>query len=320
MPTRAAARSFDAYLGAYLREMRARHLSVSCQHRAHLILPRLFAHLKEQRITDLRRVTAAHLASFVRRLETHTTKRGTPLALWSRIAFIDTLRHFFRVLESRRLLLLNPARDIVAPRASRLPRAVLSERGVERLINTPSLSTTIGRRDRAILELLYGTGARIGECHRLDLSDLDLKERMLLIRDGKGRKDRVIPVPKRAAMALDVYLKEARPELAHDPRQAALFLSKQGVRLSYTMLRQLVATHAAEARIKTSTSPHVLRHTCATHLLRGGADVRHVQELLGHKWIGTTSLYTRVTVKDLADVVDRAHPRARRGRPRRRPR
>jgi integrase/recombinase XerD len=314
VPTRAAGRSFDAYLAAYLRELRARHLSISCEQRAQLVLPRFFAHLKEERVADLRRVTEAHLASFLRRLEAHTTKRGTPLALWSRIAFIDTLRHFFSVLESRRLLLANPARAIVAPRVDRLPRAVLSEREVERLVNTPSLSTARGRRDRAILELLYGTGIRIGECCRLDLPDLDLKEMTLLIRDGKGRKDRLVPVPKRAAMALDVYLREARPELARDPRQAALFLSKYRTRLSYGALKALAGAYAAEARIKTPTSAHVLRHTCATHLLRGGADVRHVQELLGHKWIGTTSLYTRVTVKDLAGVVERAHPRARRGR------
>jgi integrase/recombinase XerD len=166
--------------------------------------------------------------------------------------------------------------------------------------------STIGKRDRAVLELLYGTGLRVGEASRLDVPDLDLREGVLLVRNGKGRKDRVVPVPGRAAAALDVYLLEARPDLArlYDP---ALFLSTFGVRLGAPGMRLMIKKHgrAIGARL----TPHTLRHTCATHLLRGGADIRHVQELLGHRSLATTALYTRVAIADLRAVIARSHPR-----------
>jgi integrase/recombinase XerD len=172
----------------------------------------------------------------------------------------------------------------------------------------PFPGSVLGKRDRAALETLYGTGIRRGECVRLDLTDLDLGQGVLLVRDGKGRKDRFVPVAGRAALALDLYLRE-RPALVSDPREGALFLSRFGRRLGKVGLAALVARHALAARV--SAHPHALRHACATHLLKGGADVRHVQELLGHKSLQTTALYTRVGVEDLRQVLARCHPRER---------
>jgi integrase/recombinase XerC len=177
----------------------------------------------------------------------------------------------------------------------------------------------IERRDHAIMELLYGTGIRLGECVRLDVTDLDLTQEQLLVRNGKGKKDRVVPIPLRAVRALDVYLRDTRQELVKDRRVLALFTGWQGKRLRPISLQAMLKRRAKAARLSVPLSPHVLRHTCATHLLKGGADVRHVQELLGHAHLDSTARYTRVAITDLSAVVKRAHPREKQWR-RRKPR
>jgi len=226
------------------------------------------------------------------------------------------VRRFFAYLHARGLILGNPALTLKLPKAKHLPRGVLSEAQARRLMAAPFPWTLVGRRDRAILELLYGSGLRIGEAVRADLQDLDLRERVLLVRNGKGRKDRVVPVTGRAVAALELYLRESRPALAKsvDP---ALFLSTQGARLQIPGMRAQVERHGRA--IGATLTPHALRHTCATHLLKGSASIRHVQELLGHKRLTTTALYTRVAIADLRQVIARAHPRerARRRRSRR---
>ena len=183
--------------------------------------------------------------------------------------------------------------------------------GAMRLVANPSPFTLRGKRSRAILETLYGTGIRVSECERLDVRDLDLVQGLLLIRDGKGRKDRVVPVVGRALEALDLYLHDVRPELVKDPREAALFLTRRGARVSVKSIQYLVRMNARAAGIAAPVTPHALRHGCATHLLQGGADVRHVQQLLGHKSLDTTAIYTHVQPEDLAQAVSKAHPRER---------
>lgn len=176
-------------------------------------------------------------------------------------------------------------------------------------MNAPNPWMPLGLRDRAILETFYGTGIRLSECLNLQLSDLDLAQGLFLVRNGKGKKDRVLPVPAQAAKALERYLQEARPLLVRDPRIGYLFLSVRGRRLSQTALSEAIYGYGKEAGIPWRVSPHILRHTCATHLIRGGADVRHVQKLLGHEYLDTTAIYTRVAVKDLREVVEKRHPR-----------
>jgi site-specific recombinase XerD len=181
-----------------------------------------------------------------------------------------------------------------------------------RLVETPSPHTGVGQRNRAILETLYGTGVRLSECVRLELTDVDLGEGTLLVRSGKGRKDRLLPLPARAATALDLYLRDGRPRLVRGAPEPGLFVSRDGRRLKPVSVQFVVWWHAKRAGIRTRISPHMLRHACATHLLRGGADVRHIQELLGHERLETTEVYTRVEIADLRDALARAHPRERR--------
>ena len=306
MPTPAAA---DLVL-AYLQALKAKHSSASSQRQARCVLARLFSHLG---ITDPRQVEESHLAGFARSLREANT-RSKPLARTTQAMYLQRVRSFFCFLAERGHILKDPAADLSQPHYAPLPRLVLSERQAERLMNAPSSGSDVGKRDRALLETFYGTGIRRSECARLEVSDLDLAQGTLLVRNGKGRKDRVVPLPHRAALALDAYLREVRPELVTRSSEPALFLTAwHGRRLSPLAIAEVVIKHAKTAKLP-HLYPHVLRHTCATHLLRGGADVRHVQLILGHRSLDTTMLYTRVRVEDLVQVVKRCHPRERRRR------
>ncbi len=305
MRTRAAA-NLDTLAAAYVGDLRTRRYSSSSIEKAHVELDRVGHHLKAQRITDARAVTEAHLAVYARTLAEHTTRAGQPLAPASRAASLSVVRRFWAWLETRAIVLHNPARILTLPRSTSLPRGILTVAQARRLMAAPYPYSPIGVRDRAILELLYGAGLRLGEAARTDVTDVNLRSGVLLVRNGKGRKDRIVPICGSAATALDLYLTESRPELdiGIDP---ALFLSRDGARLGAAGLRARIRYHGH--RIGVRLIPHALRHTCATHLLRGGADLRHVQALLGHRRLTTTALYTRVAITDLRDVLARCHPR-----------
>lgn len=293
-------------------ELRARRASASLLTQTSRTLSRLSSHLREKRIVDLRQVEERHLVSFARRLREAKTPRATTLSVFSQAAYLQRVKSFFAFLERRGLVLRNPAADLVIPTASPLPRITVSEGQAARLMEAPPQDTSTGKRDRAIMETLYGMALRRGECARLDVADLDLAAGTLLVRDGKGRKDRMVPVSGRAAAALGTYLRDVRPRLVVNPHEGALFLTSWwGKRLSEVSLSFLLRRHAKAAGIG-KVHPHALRHACATHLLKGGADVRHVQAILGHKKLETTALYTRVVVDDLRKVLEHAHPRERR--------
>lgn len=316
MPIRAAANRPRSCLAAYLEELRARRCSSSLERQASWCLGWLFSHLREEGVRDLREAREEHIVSFARVLRESTTPRGTPMSATTQSLYLQRVRSFFAFLVKRGLLLASPAAELTLPVCSPLPRTVLSERQAEKLMNAPPAWTKTGKRDRAILETFYGTGIRRGECMRLDVADLDLRERTLLVRNGKGRKDRLVPLPARAALAIDTYLRDVRPLLLKRSGGRALFLTAWwGKRLSDVSLNFLMRRHARAAGIP-AVHPHALRHTCATHLLRGGADIRHVQEILGHRHVRTTAIYTRVQIEDLRAVLRRCHPRerARRGR------
>ena len=304
-------------LAAYLEELKQRRCSEATRAQALAVLPRLFRFLKRRAALDPRQVAREDLLAYALSLKRRRTRAGTPLSPWTLSTYLGAVRSFFAFVARRGVVLSNPAAQLELPAPERLPRQVLSERDTRRLMSAPFPGTPLGQRDRAVLELLYGTGIRLAECVMLDLGDVDLQRGLLLVRDGKGRKDRLLPLAGRAAAALDLYLRQSRPELLAAPRLAALFVTQHGTR---RLLRQgieiLVRRHARRIGVRVST--HGLRHACATHLIRHGADVRQVQELLGHRDLATTALYTRVAIKDLREAVERAHPRERPPRRRRR--
>lgn len=221
---------------------------------------------------------------------------------------LATLRSFFRFLLQEGLLRADPAEQIESPRTwKRLPK-FLSEDAVERLLDQPDVSTALGLRDRAMLELLYATGLRVSELVGLRLNDVQLEMGYLRCL-GKGSKERMVPIGRRAVEAVERYLQFGRTQLLKKSASPYLFLSRRGSSLTRQQFWHRLRTHARAAEIKTKLSPHVLRHSFATHLLEHGADLRSVQLLLGHADISTTQIYTHVTQARLKEVHRQHHPR-----------
>jgi integrase/recombinase XerD len=304
-------RDFESALDALLGELRARWYSQQNLKWSRLASLRFFAWLRGRRVRDLRAVTEAHVFAYARALAATKTAKGTTYTVATQRSHLMAVQRLFRFLEREHAVLDDPTRDLVLPSWKKLPRAVLNQAHARKLVANPDPQTARGKRDRAILELLYGTAIRVGECERLDVRDLDRGRGLLHVRQGKGRKDRVVPVVGRAAEALELYLSEARPELVKDPREAALFITSWGTRLKTNRIQDLVRINAKAAGIDIRVTPHTLRHGCATHLLQGGANVREVQQLLGHSSVQTTAIYTKVAPGELARVMGQAHPRER---------
>jgi integrase/recombinase XerD len=302
--------SGEEALALYIEALRSRRSSLATVLGAAQALRGFLEHLGRPAVRDVRKVKEEHVVSFARALARQRSARtGRPLSVNTRALYVSLVRRLFAFLERRQVILMSPARAVPLPARRRLPRA-LGQAEIARLFAAIFPSTALGQRDRALLELLYGTGLRLMECVQLDLGDLDLGERTLLVRNGKGRKDRFLPLAGRAQAALEVYLREARPLLAERWDDGALFLARSGRRLGPMSVRQLVKRCGRKVGLTLTT--HVLRHSCATHLLQGGADVRHVQKLLGHKDLSTTAVYTRVDTSGLQGMLRRCHPRERR--------
>jgi integrase/recombinase XerD len=225
---------------------------------------------------------------------------------------LSAIRSFHRFLLSEGITTQDPTSDVVRPRVPRPLPHPLGLGEVGRLIEAPDRSTPTGLRDRAILEVLYGAGLRVSELTGLDVDDLDLEGGSVRV-VGKGGKEREVPIGRHAQHAVGAYLSRARPSLAGQRTRGALFLNTRGGRLSRQACAKLLAVYATRAGIGRRVSPHDLRHSFATHLLEGGADVRVVQELLGHASVATTQIYTLVTKEHLREVYYTAHPRARGG-------
>ncbi|NOT43217.1 MAG: tyrosine recombinase XerC [Acidobacteria bacterium] len=229
---------------------------------------------------------------------------------------LSALRAFMRFLRTEGLIERDPAALTVAPKTEHRLPVHLSIDEMARLLETPDLATPLGRRDRAILELFYASGLRLSELVALDLDDVNLHGRMVRVM-GKGRKERLVPFNHSAESALRVWLRD-RAVIRHQPSgrsgargEEPLFVNSRGPRLSGRSVQRLVARYVTQASTRFGVSPHALRHSFATHLLERGADLRAIQELLGHVQLSTTQRYTHVNAAQLLDVYRRAHPRAR---------
>ncbi|WP_109602777.1 site-specific tyrosine recombinase XerD [Actinoplanes xinjiangensis] len=266
--------------------------------------------LAAEGIGDLAGVRPAHVAGHLARL------REEGLASASAARAISAVRGLHRFAVRERLAATDPAAEVRPPAPPRrLPKALDVDQ-IGRLLAVPDADSPLGLRDRALLEFLYGTGARISEAVGADIDDLDLETDPAVILRGKGGRTRVVPVGGYARAAVQAYLVRARPSLAESGRGTpAVFLNARGGRLSrqsaWTVLHRCALAVGLPVDGPYAVSPHTLRHSYATHLLDGGADVRVVQELLGHASVTTTQVYTLVTVERLREVYATAHPRAR---------
>ncbi|MDI3317419.1 MAG: site-specific tyrosine recombinase XerD [Bacillota bacterium] len=235
-----------------------------------------------------------------------TGRKLAPTTIARRVA---ALRAFYRFLQREGVRRDNPAREVGRPALPRRLPHVLTVEEVDRLLETPPAATPRGCRDRAMLELMYASGLRVSELVQLNLNDLDLEEEVVRCW-GKGARERIVPVGSRALAALRLYLEWARPRLAGGRRQEALFVNARGGRLTRQGFWKLLRAYARRAGIRQAITPHTLRHSFATHLLENGADLRSVQELLGHADIATTQIYTHLTKGFIDEVYRRSHPRA----------
>ena len=303
-----AAQAVEGYLD-HLRVERGVSPHTSSAYRRDL--RRYVEFLTSKGIRDLEQVSAPVVAEFAGDL------RESTLAPASTARIVVAVRSLHRFAADDGLTTTDPAREVAPPRAGRrLPKG-LSLAEVQALLETPLVETPLGLRDVTLLELLYGTGARISEVVGLDvddvarLADAPAEEPVGLRLFGKGSKERWVPVGSYAREAVRAYLTRARPGLVAGGRGTpALLVNRRGGRLSRQSAWTILKTAAERAGITADVSPHTLRHSYATHLLEGGADVRVVQELLGHASVTTTQIYTMVTVDHLREVYRSAHPRA----------
>lgn len=222
---------------------------------------------------------------------------------------ISSLRSFFQFLAAEKIISNNPVVNLKTPKTEKKLPQVLSFQEVEVLLSQPDLSKPQGLRDKAILEVLYSTGLRISELTLLNLDSINLSEGYLLC-FGKGSRERILPLGGVSCRALKDYLEKGRLKFLKNPREEALFINRQGKRLTRQGCWKIIKFYAKKAGFTKDITPHTLRHSFATHLLENGADLRVVQELLGHLDITTTQLYTHLTTKHLREVYDKAHPRA----------
>jgi integrase/recombinase XerC len=226
---------------------------------------------------------------------------------------LATLRTFFKFLCREQVLEMNPARLVSSPRLEKKLPKVLSVDDVIRFIETPDTETVLGKRDRAILELLYATGIRVAELAGINLDDIDFKHESIRVR-GKRRKERIVPFGSKAKEALQDYLGvrgELLVEAPEDQRDPmALFMNYQGTRITTRSVGRMLDKYVTECAMAHDISPHSLRHSFATHLLSAGADLRSIQELLGHARLSTTQIYTQVSMEKLMEVYDKSHPKA----------
>jgi integrase/recombinase XerD len=257
-------------------------------------------------------ITRPILEAYQRWLWKYTKADGKRLGWSTQRQRVSTLKDWFKWLTKQNVLMHNPASEIELPRMEkRLPGAALTLAQVEALMAVPTLADPLGIRDRAMLELFYSCGLRRTELCRLELPDFNTDRRTIHVRRGKGKKDRVVPVGERAVQWMEKYLVEVRPRLCLDTRTQAVFLTGYGGPFNPDVVSRMVSKLMEAAGLSGKGSCHMLRHTCATHMLEGGADIRYIQQLLGHEKLETTAIYTEVNIRQLQDVHARCHPSGR---------
>jgi len=270
------------------------------------------AFLQEKGIEEITRVNKEILFAYNTRLLNTPKPDGEPCRAVTLYYKIGVLKCFFAWLHATDHILTNPAHALPNPRVPKeIRREPLTEREVQALLKAIPTNTPEGYRDRAIVEVLYGTGIRIGELTSLTINDVHAREKVLVVRKGKGGKGRMVPLSTWAASYVKGYLKTVRPKVPGAAAAPWLFLSRRGARIKRGDASAAIVRYADKAEIEKPVTPHVLRHTFAAHLLKRGADIRAIQEMLGHENITTTQRYTKIEISDLKDVHRKCHPRER---------
>ncbi len=306
-------RGLVVMMKAFVEAMAVRGYSEGARHAAEFSVSSLIVFCHERAVTKVEEVTRPLLERYQRHLYLHRKVNGAPLSIVFQHGQLTYIRQFFKWMSKGNYILSNPASDLELPRLPfKLPREVLTVEEAERVLGVPDIQTPVGLRDRVLLETFYATGMRRKEVSFLKLYDVDFSRETILIREGKGKKDRVVPLSERLNAWLTKYLTEVRPGLVQEPDERFVFCSAQGGgRLNTDVLSAMVREYVEASGIGKKGSCHLFRHTAATLMLEGGADIRYVQEMLGHAELGTTQIYTRVTITKLKEVYETAHPGAK---------
>ena len=301
-------RGMAALIAAFLEWLRTHGYSEHTIRNRELYLGYFTIWCEDRGITRPAEVTKPVLERYQRYLYHYRKKDGDPLSFRSQHSRLVPIRAFFKWLARNNHILYNPASEIELPKLEhRLPKAVLTATEAEQILSQPDITEPLGIRDRAILETFYSTGMRRMEVIGLERYDLDVERGTIMVRQGKGKKDRMIPIGARAIRWIDKYVADVRPSLVAND-DATLFLTNYGEAFTPNRLSQLVRNYVDAADINKRGSCHLFRHTMATLMLEGGADIRFIQAMLGHAKLDTTQIYTQVSIRKLKEIHDSTHP------------
>ena len=274
-------------------------------------LNQFFDYLVKRNISHVDEITKEVIKEYQIALYEYINQQGRPNSFSHQNSVFRSVKQFFEFLKDAGYIVSNPARTIsYANEPKTLPKSILTPSEARKILHAPDTKSVIGYRDRTMLEVFYTSGIRKTELRNITLSDVDYHDGFLRIQ-GKGDKDRVVPIGRIACRYLENYIKSVRPELIKDPYNNYLFLSVRGNQINQNMPWVLIKKYAKKARIKKNIHCHTFRHSCATGMLKNKADIRIIQELLGHRSLNTTQIYTRVSITDLKEVHKRCHPRER---------
>jgi integrase/recombinase XerD len=272
-------------------------------------LQKFIAWCDERGVTQPQDITLPMIERYQKHLYHYRKSNGQALSLGSQIAALKPIRPWFKWLTRNRHIGMNPASELILPKKPiALPRSILSLAEVEQILNQCDVDTPLGIRNRAMFEVLYSSGIRRMEAVNLKMWDIDIERGTLMVRHGKGNKDRLLPIGERACAWLRRYIEEVRPLLESGNDDGLLFLYELGGAIPPDRLSDLVKRHMQNAGIAYVGSCHLFRHACATHMLEGGADIRFIQEMLGHVSLDTTQVYTRVSINKLKAIHTATHP------------
>ena len=293
----------------FIEHLRKRNLSDATILRFDTFFHHLFPFLEENAVRDVTDIKTEHVEKFILSLKNHRKKNGKPFSDSYRRTEASFLRLWLSFLETNDMIFINPARNIPLEQVERpFPKDILSVEEMKLLLQQPNIKHPVGLRNRAILEIFYGSGIRSAELCSLKLKDVDLDGSYLFIK-GKGSKDRVVPITKQAKRFLKLYLDKVRPLYCNNTANENVFFTVGRDSLVPGTFRAALHNYVLKSGIKKKVSTHTLRHTCATHLIANGASIRYVQELLGHAYLSTTQIYSRVMPVDLRKVYEKTHPR-----------
>ncbi len=267
-------------------------------------LNRFIEYLQQNEIDKIDDITTETIELY--RVEIHKALNGVAY----QNSILSVVRQFTRYLYKHNHIVSDPGKEIEYAKIPKtLPKSILTPKEAKKIIHAPDVRTITGYRDRTILEILYSSGIRKDEVNHLTIRGVDYNDGYLMIENGKGGKDRIVPIGRIACRYLENYIKSVRPELLIDKGVEHLFLSLRGRQLSKNIVWDLVKKYAKKARIKKNVHPHTFRHTCATGMLKNKADLNTIRKILGHASLNTTQIYTHLTINDLKDVHKRCHPR-----------